>query len=121
MPHRQIITIAAACATTIALLATHPLPAAPIRDIILDTNNIHKWDNSNGDTWDPFWAEDGNLYAFNCDGRGFGTAGRNLSFNKLVGPDAHHLVGSMVNPMDAFGGGSQKEADGATCSPAAVV
>ncbi|MDQ2731481.1 MAG: DUF4185 domain-containing protein, partial [Armatimonadota bacterium] len=61
-----------------------------------------------------FWADDGNLYAFNCDGRGFGTAGRNMSFNKLVGPDAQHLEGRNVNSMDEYGGGGQKEADGAT-------
>ena len=44
----------------------------PIADISLDLNRIHKWDRSNGDTWDPFLADDGDLYAFNCDGRGFG-------------------------------------------------
>jgi hypothetical protein len=41
---------------------------------MLDLDNLHKWDNSNGDTWDPFWADDDALYAFNCDGRGFGRA-----------------------------------------------
>src|ERR1700744_5310587 len=43
-----------------------------IAEIVPDLNRIHKWDNSNGDTWDPFWADDDSLYAFNCDGRGFG-------------------------------------------------
>jgi hypothetical protein len=37
----------------------------------LDLDRIRKWDDSNGDTWDPFWADDGQLYSFNCDGRGF--------------------------------------------------
>jgi hypothetical protein len=48
--------------------------AKPMRitDVVLDLDNLHKWDNSNGDIWDPFWADDDNLYAFNCDGRGFG-------------------------------------------------
>jgi len=59
--------------------------ATPITDVFMDLNNIHKWDQSNGDTWDPFWADDDNLYAFNCDGRGFGTEPRNLAFNQVAG------------------------------------
>ena len=60
---------------TIRLIST----AGRITEVVLDLNGIHKWDNSNGDTWDPFWAADGNLYAFNCDGRGFGKEMRNLA------------------------------------------
>jgi len=37
-----------------------------IAEISMDLHRIHKWDTSNGDTWDPFWAEDDSLYAFNC-------------------------------------------------------
>ncbi len=86
----------------------------PIADIFLDLARIHKWDDSNGDTWDPFWADDGALYAFNCDGRGFGRDAMNLAFNKLSGhvPDA--LVGSQVNPMSEYGKGNQKGPDNAT-------
>ena len=65
--------------------------------MVLDLDGIHKWDESCGDTWDPFWADDDNLYAFNCDGRGFGAAGlnRNLALNELQGdsvntPDGPH-------------------------------
>ena len=64
-----------------------------ITDVILDLNNLYKWDDSNGDTWDPFWADDDNLYAFNCDGRGFGTAARNLAFNRLIGDSPRHSLG----------------------------
>ena len=88
--------------------------ATPITDVFLDVHDIRKWDESNGDTWDPFWADDDNLYAFNCDGRGFGSQGRNLAFNKLVGDHPHRLAGSMVNTMDAYGVGNAKRADGAT-------
>ena len=88
--------------------------ALPIADVRLDLAHIYKWDNSNGDTWDPFWADDDRLYAFNCDGRGFGTQPRNLAFHRLTGDDPHHLSGSLVNSMDAYGASSQKEADGAT-------
>ena len=85
-----------------------------IAQVVLDLDNIHKWDNSNGDTWDPFWADDGNLYAFNCDGRGFGTGHRNLAFNKLAGNSLSSLTGSVVNTMDEYGRSGQKAADGAT-------
>jgi hypothetical protein len=89
---------------------------AHIAQVFPDLNHIHKWDSSNGDTWDPFWAEDGNLYAFNCDGRGFGPhgRGRNLAFNKLAGDAIGALQGAQVNSMDAYGKGGQKGPDGAT-------
>jgi hypothetical protein len=87
---------------------------ARITDVVLDLNDIHKWNNSNGDTWDPFWAEDDNLYAFNCDGRGFGKEPRNLAFNRLSGDSPTTLTGSVVNTMDEYGKSGQKEADNAT-------
>ena len=37
----------------------HPA-ATPITDVVLDLNHVHKWNNSVGDTWDPFWADDDN-------------------------------------------------------------
>jgi hypothetical protein len=86
----------------------------PITEVFMDLNEIHKWNRSNGDTWDPFWADDGSLYAFNCDGRGFGTNRRNLAFNQLQGNHPHTLVGRMVNSMDEYGTAGQKEADNAT-------
>lgn len=86
----------------------------PITQVFYDLNNLHKWDKSNGDTWDPFWADDDNLYAFNCDGRGFGTEHRNLAFNKLVGNSCASLEGSPVNSMDAYGKSGLKGPDGAT-------
>ena len=88
--------------------------AGSITDVVMDLQNVRKWNNSNGDTWDPFWADDDNLYAFNCDGRGFGAQGRNLAFNQLRGDDLHSLAGKMVNTMDEYGGSGQKEGDGAT-------
>ena len=85
-----------------------------ISDVVLDLNELHKWDDSNGDTWDPFWADDDNLYAFNCDGRGFGKEGRNLAFNRLTGDSPQALSGQMVNTMDEYGISNRKEADNAT-------
>ena len=98
-----------------AIALCRPVHAArPIADVFVDLNHIHKWDQSNGDTWDPFWADDDQLYAFNCDGRGFGTQARNLAFHQLRGDAPQRLVGRLVNSMDAYGNADQKEADGAT-------
>jgi hypothetical protein len=101
-----------------------PLAAAPkagagrtpssITGVRLELDRIHKWDDSNGDTWDPFWADDDNLYAFNCDGRGFGTAPRNLAFHRLSGNSLENLSGALVNSMDEYGAANKKEADNAT-------
>ncbi|MGA2609444.1 MAG: hypothetical protein ABSH01_18535 [Terriglobia bacterium] len=91
-----------------------PRVATPITDVFMDLNHIHKWDQSNGDTWDPFWADDDSLYAFNCDGRGFGSQQRNLAFNQLQGDGPHALNGRIVNSMDDYGIAGKKEADNAT-------
>jgi hypothetical protein len=91
-----------------------PEASTRITDVFLDLNHIHKWDQSNGDTWDPFWADDDSLYAFNCDGRGFGTQARNLAFNQLQGDNPHALTGRIVNSMDEYGPAGKKEADNAT-------
>jgi hypothetical protein len=88
--------------------------AGPIREVLLDLHHLHKWDDSRGDTWDPFWADDDNLYAFNCDGRGFGTEGRNLAFTRLSGGRVVELTGVVINTMDEYGVEGKKEADGAT-------
>jgi len=107
----------AACAAG-SRLASAPAasPATRLTQIFPDLNHIHKWDDSNGDTWDPFWTDDGNLYAFNCDGRGFGPKGRgrNLAFNQLAGEASDALTGSQVNSMDEYGESSKRGADGAT-------
>lgn len=79
-----------------------------------DLNHIRKWDESNGDTWDPFWADDGQLYSFNCDGRGFGKDSRNLAFNLLSGDSLETLTGFQVNSMDEYGKADQRGADHAT-------
>jgi Domain of unknown function (DUF4185) len=106
----------AACAWRSRAVFARKSGSMRIAEVLPDLNNIRKWDDSNGDTWDPFWAEDGNLYAFNCDGRGFGPhgGGRNLAFNKLTGDARNALAGSPVNSMDAYGKGGEKGPDGAT-------
>jgi len=85
-----------------------------ITEVSLDLNCIKKWDDSNGDTWDPFWADDGALYSFNCDGRGFGVKPQNLAFNAFSGNELVSITGSQVNPMSEYGPSGQRGPDIAT-------
>lgn len=100
------------------MLAVLPLVAAaasemPITHVIPDFAQVVRWNDSNGDTADPFWADDGRLYQFMCDGRGFGTERRNLCFNRLDGEVLTDLRGSLVNTMD-YGKADELGKDGAT-------
>jgi hypothetical protein len=87
---------------------------AGIAEVSPALHRIHKWDSSNGDTWDPFWADDDDLYAFNCDGRGFGRTAMNLACNKLSGNAPSSLAGLQVNPMMEYGKAGEKGPDDAT-------
>ena len=82
---------------------TRSLPGTPITAVVADLHHLQKWNDGNGDTADLFWADDDQLYHFNCDGRGFGRQPRNLCLNKLSGPDLEHLKGALVNAMDEYG------------------
>jgi hypothetical protein len=85
-----------------------------VAELDLDLHNIHKWDDSNGDTWDPFWADDDRLYAFNCDGRGFGKTPQNLAFNRFDGESIATLTGTPINRMIEYGPAGQHGKDNAT-------
>jgi hypothetical protein len=91
-----------------------PTTSERIVALELDLNSIHKWDDSNGDTWDPFWADDDRLYSFNCDGRGFGKFQENIAFNRFDGETLASLVGVQVNPMSEYGPATQHGSDKAT-------
>lgn len=95
-------------------IASSQNDTAGITEVALDLNHIKKCDDSNGDTWDPFWADDGALYSFNCDGRGFGLKPQNLAFNALGGDELESLTGSQVNPMSEYGSSGQRGPDNAT-------
>lgn len=96
------------------LLARADQESAPIVAILPDLAGVAKWHDSMGDTADPFWADDDQLYHFMCDGRGFGTEKRNLCFNKLSGTDLASLKGELVNSMDEYGKSNETGKDGAT-------
>jgi hypothetical protein len=82
-----------------------------IQAVYFDVSQLHHDPASNGDTWDYAWAANNALYSFNCDGRGYGKEGRNVSFNKLVGDRWNSLVGRSVNSMD-YGRGGERGLNG---------
>ena len=114
MKSRLGVLLLAGAALNAFAATPQPVSQRLITHVVVDFANLHKWDDSNGDTWDPFWAYDDNLYSFNCDGRGFGKAPRNLAFNEYTGSRLDLLTGSQINSMDAYGRAGDKRADGAT-------
>jgi hypothetical protein len=109
--------LAAAILATLAggIRAAEPkTESTPIIAVVPCLNQLQKWNDMQGDTADPFWADDDNLYHFTCDGRGFGKQQRNLCFNKLTGGELLNLKGELVNPMDEYGKSGATEADRAT-------
>ena len=85
-----------------------------IKAVEADLHHLQKWNDMRGDSADPFWADDDNLYHFTCDGAGFGKASRNLCFNKLTGASVETLRGSLVNSMDEYGKNDETGPDKAT-------
>ena len=116
--HCSSLLASAAVGAPTGLLARMASPETQtptrIADLEFDLNDIYKWDDSNGDTWDPFWADDGRLYSFNCDGRGFGRIGKNLAFNRFDGTALRSLKGTQINRMAEYGPGGQRGQDNAT-------
>jgi hypothetical protein len=70
---------------------------------------------SEGDTWAPTWAGNGNLYSPSNDTTGFHSAPKaNIAFNRIDGTDPLHLGGETVNPMLHYGKESERGPDGCT-------
>ena len=91
-------------------------PPSPVEAVVPELAELKKWNDSRGDTWDPFWADDDLLYSFNCDGYGFGPPGqnRNIAFNRFRGTEVRELAGELVNQMDDYGRENETGPDGAT-------
>jgi hypothetical protein len=67
-----------------------------------------------GDTWDPAWAADGNLYFPGNDGSGWKKAASgNLFFNSAAGDDPARLSIRSI-AMPEYGGWAEKGPDGCT-------
>jgi hypothetical protein len=85
----------------------------PVSDVRL--GRVKLYPTSLGDTWDPAWAEDGNLYYPGNDGFGWDKAcSSNVFFNRSVGDDPFNLKSQTVNGMEEYDGGGQQREDGCT-------
>lgn len=102
-------TFAAACSVA-ALLAnggcTGPSPApssgATLSARVAATNSVVGV--SDGDLWPSCWSDDGNLYAANGDGSGFGTTTSDIVMNRISGsPASDDLAGEGLALGDQLG------------------
>jgi hypothetical protein len=90
------------CACSALAHGRTPLSKAsmPIVDVQLGTPTYFDY---GGDSWDPAWAQDDDLYSAVNDGAGFGTLKRNIGFNRISGNDPLTLTGKLLNIMDEYG------------------
>jgi hypothetical protein len=72
----------------------------PIVDVQL---GIPTYFGADGDSWDPTWSQDDELYSAVNDGAGFGTLKRNVGFNRISGKDPLTLKGQLLSIMDEYG------------------
>jgi hypothetical protein len=79
---------------------TAPKASLPIVDVQLGTPTYF---DPKGDSWDPAWAADDDLYTAVNDGAGFGTLKRNIAFNRISGNDPLALTGQLQSIMDGYG------------------
>ena len=94
--------LAAFCALPMPADSRTPAPndSTPIVDVELGAPAYLDY---GGDSWDPTWAEDDDLYAAVNDGSGFGTLKRNIAFNRISGGDPLALTGQLQSVMDDYG------------------
>ena len=84
-----------------------------ITDVRLGQKKLYQ--NNLGDTWDPAWADDGNLYYPGNDGSGWNKAcSSNVFFNCSTGEDPFNLTGQTVNGMTEYDGWAKEREDGCT-------
>jgi hypothetical protein len=89
---RRFSGFAVVVAATFVLFSPLPAPAADhastpkvslaIADVQLGSPTYYDY---GGDSWDPAWAQDDELYTAVNDGAGLGTMKRNIGFNQVTG------------------------------------
>ena len=77
-----------------------PMGSVPIVDVQMGAPIYFDW---GGDSWDPTWSQDDDLYSAVNDGAGFGTLKRNVALNRISGKDPLTLTGQLLNIMDEYG------------------
>ena len=97
--------------------ARHPSHLTPDRKPITDVSQGEPlvYENNVGDTWDPAWADDDNLYSPSNDGTGwYEGANSNIAFSMISGNDFMKLDGKTVNPLSETGTWGGDGPDGRT-------
>lgn len=79
---------------------SRPQASIPIVDVQVGTPTYF---DAGGDSWDPTWSQDDDLYSAVNDGAGFGTLKRNVAFNRISGNDPLTPTGKLLNIMDDYG------------------
>jgi hypothetical protein len=85
---------------SLTALAENQKASIPIVDVQMGTP---KYFEAGGDSWDPTWSQDDDLYSAVNDGAGFGTLKRNIGFNRISGNDPRTMTGQLQNIMDEYG------------------
>ena len=89
---------------SLSALAENQMPPSkasiPIVDVQMGTPTYF---DAGGDSWDPAWSQDDELYSAVNDGGGFGTLKRNVGFNRISGNDPLTLTGQLLTVMDDYG------------------
>lgn len=96
------VTVASCFA--LSALAQNQLSASKASIRIVDVQlGTPTYFDAGGDSWDPTWSQDDELYSAANDGAGFGTLKRNVGFNRISGNDPLTLTGQLLNIMDGYG------------------
>jgi hypothetical protein len=95
-----VVLIAAAILALAGCQAGLPRASLSIVDVQLGTPAYYDF---GGDSWDPAWAQDDELYTAVNDGAGPGTLKRNIGFSKITGNDPLALSGQLQSIMDEYG------------------
>jgi hypothetical protein len=92
------------------------LPGGGLKITDVRPGEFKVYSESVGDTWDPTWADDDQLYAASNDTSGWNEAcSSNVAFNRMTGDDFLNLNGATVNGMSESGGwGAGDGPDGRT-------
>ena len=70
-----------------------PKASMPIMDVQMGAPAYYDY---GGDSWDPAWALDDDLYSAVNDGAGFGTLKQNIAFNRISGSDPLRSDGTIA-------------------------
>jgi hypothetical protein len=102
----KYFAVALANLLTVSALAENQISPSkasiPIVDVQMGTPTYF---DAGGDSWDPTWSQDDDLYSAVNDGGGFGTLKRNVGFNRISGNDPLSLRASSTNHRDGISHG----------------